>query len=316
VPSINNCVTLNLSIARSCFVQCGGCYNHFSKNPCLVSDEVVLDFLTWAFCRGVKKATICGGDPLSRPNIIELLGAIKQLGFFVTVDTFGAPLLRDETTIFHGRHLVKQISAQELSKYADLIGIPLDGPSDAIISSFRKGRDNVFNDQLAILGLLDQYNASICINSVICKTNYSSMVDLIPFVKKLKNIKLWQFFQFMPIGPLGFKNREKYWIEDSVFRAFQHEMLQAAAKDGFSAALDFKSALKRKGGYILIDSNGDAWTPDYHHFKSECSQMLTPTRERIIIGNIKNKEDWDSILDAVRSCQATSKKCTKPSYRP
>jgi len=304
---INKNVTLHLSIARSCFVQCHGCYNHFSNNPQLISDDAVLDFLAQARNHDIKKVTVCGGDPLSRPKIIELLKSIKQLDFFITVDTLGVPLLRDEKTIFHGRHLVKQIDARDLTMHTDLIGIPLDGPSDEIISMFRKGRSDIFKDQLATIDVLDQCNANICINTVVCKTNYKSIIDLIPFIKKPKNIKLWQFFQFMPIGPLGFKNRDRYMIEDSEFNKFKSAMTQAAIKNDLAIRLEFKKASDRKGTYLLIDSNGDAWSPDYLNFDDKISKNLCSTNRRTIIGNIKNKKDWTNIIDAVFKLSHTQK---------
>lgn len=41
-------LSLNVSVARSCFVKCLGCYNHFGSTPNLTSTENIISFLSAA----------------------------------------------------------------------------------------------------------------------------------------------------------------------------------------------------------------------------------------------------------------------------
>ncbi len=113
-----------LSAGRSCFVKCLGCYNFFGKSEDLTKTSIILDFLARAKRSGIEKVTIGGGDPLSRPDIIDLLTQVKGMGFKINVDTVGTPLLGPAETIFFGHRQVNQVSANSISSLVDNIGIP------------------------------------------------------------------------------------------------------------------------------------------------------------------------------------------------
>jgi molybdenum cofactor biosynthesis enzyme MoaA len=72
--------SINLSVARSCFVRCSGCYNHFGKHAALASSDEILASLRYAYERGIRKVTLCGGDPLARADILDLLMRIRVVG--------------------------------------------------------------------------------------------------------------------------------------------------------------------------------------------------------------------------------------------
>lgn len=297
-------ITLNLSIARSCFLACKGCYNHFNPNADLISNADIINFLKIASTFGIKKVTLCGGDPLSRPDIIDLLKDIKKLGFYIALDTVGTPLLDSANTIFFGQHKIEKINAGILSKYVDLIGIPLDGASNEVIQSFRKGRANIFEEQIRIIELLEKANAKICINTIVHKQNIDDLLNLVPLMKNFKNINKWQFFQFMPIGPLGFRNRELFWIEEDQFNSFKISMQEAAKKNMLIKQLEFKNVSSRKGSYVLIDSTGDAWMPQYTA-KMDLEKDKNSTEDKIILGNIRHKDEQESILNIIKKFKNT-----------
>ena len=205
---MQNLKGINISVGRSCFVQCLGCYNHFGKNKNVLPVDIILGFLKFLKKEcSVSKVTLCGGDPLSRPDIMVLLEKIKTLDFFITLDTVGTPLLSNTETIFYGMEKVNKVDPKALVELVDLIGIPIDGDSNESFAAFRKKRPKIFDEQLSILEKLDLHNANVCINTVAHKDNIHIIKNIYDIIKSYNAIKKWQIFQFMPIGPLGFKTK-------------------------------------------------------------------------------------------------------------
>ena len=72
---------LNIFVSQRCFVSCKGCYS-FSRNENFnqeLDTKTIVDFLKYAYFRGIKKVTLCGGDPLTRKDIVNLLKQIKNI---------------------------------------------------------------------------------------------------------------------------------------------------------------------------------------------------------------------------------------------
>jgi len=289
-------LSLNISVARSCFVKCLGCYNHFGQSLNLISTENILCFLNAAKKKGYTKVTFCGGDPLSRPDIIDLLKKIKTLGFFISLDTVGTPILGEATTIFYGRSLISKVNEADLAKYVDLIGIPLEGPSNEIISLFRTERPNQFDEQVLILKKLSNAKAKICLNTVVHKGNIKHIEEMLPVVHDFEGIKKWQLFQFMPIGPLGYKNRNTYEVSDEDFFILKDKMIEHKEKLPTPIDLEFKAKAERKGNYMFVDSEGLAWVPNFK-MNEEWNEQQDTTHQRLIIGNLNIVEDHKKILE-------------------
>lgn len=289
-------LSLNISVARSCFVKCLGCYNHFGNSPHLISTENILSFLDVAKNKQFTRVTLCGGDPLSRPNIVDLLKKIKDLGFYISLDTVGTPLLGEVKTIFYGSSVIDKVNEADIAHYVDIVGIPLEGPSNEIISLFRTERPNQFDEQICILSKLSAVQANICINTVVHKGNIAYIEEMLPLINDFKEIKKWQLFQFMPIGPLGYKNRRTYEVSDAEFSLLKEKLLKY--KENFLTHIDleFKAKAERKGNYMFVDSEGLAWVPNIL-MNDEWSEQKDTTHKRLIIGNINILEDHEKILE-------------------
>lgn len=227
--------------------------------------------------KGYHKITIGGGDPLSRPDIIALLESIKKLGFQINLDTVGTPLLGNTNAKFYGTQLVHQVSAKVLAGIVDNIGIPLDGSNQEIASAFRRGRETLFADQLRIIQLLGDAGAKICLNTVVSKLNQADLPKLLKCISILP-IQKWQLFQFMPIGLLGSRNREKLEISEENFRQAIAEVREFTKDLKPDLLIEAKSVTDRKNRYLLVNDAGIAWIPTGNG------------EERIELGNIaKNR---------------------------
>lgn len=277
---------IQLSGGNKCFVRCPGCYNFFSGKDYVTSD--LLNFLTQLKEKvDVPKVTMSGGEPLAREDMPYILSSLKELGYRINLDTVGLSLIKD---VMIGRNtLVKQISSEEIIRSIDVIGIPFDGSTDYMMNMFRRGLK--VNEILGILDELSSKGANICINTVVHKNNYDDIVNIFDHLKGYEAISKWQLFQFMPIGPGGFKNRLKYELPDEQF-----EELRATLDSINDTSIDIqlKSRLNRKNKYLLIDGEGVVWIPR----QNEHDHWLTDdeNNERILIGNIGDQNAVEKVL--------------------
>jgi MoaA/NifB/PqqE/SkfB family radical SAM enzyme len=284
-----NQIGINLSVARSCFVRCDGCYNHFGRVNELAGTDVIVAFLDRAHRAGVGKVTLCGGDPLARPDILPLLEHIKELGFVVNLDTVGTPLLGAVSTVFYGRRPVPRVEAGSLARLVDLIGIPVDGANNATVATFRTGRADLLDEQQQVLRVLDGDRARVCVNTVVHRQNIAEVPSIFPLICRYPCVVKWQLFQFSPTGPLGFRNRDGYLIDEDSFLALDAHLCDEAAARHWSGDIELKTNARRRDAYVLVDSEGLAWQPN----------KAAATDRRVIVGDIKRPEDHARILDAV-----------------
>ncbi len=281
---------LNIFVSQHCFLHCKGCYS-FSreeKKGQKVQTDAIIDFLRFVYTKGVRRVTLCGGDPLTRCDIIPLLEKMKEIGFWISLDTVGSSIIKD---VAIDKHLkVKQTNAKKIAELVDMIGIPIDGSTNEIFKRFRQTRADLISEQLAICQELNKYEANICINTVAHKGNLEDAYELAKLIKSL-NISKWQIFQYEPLGKFGLKNRNIFEITDRQFSDFQSAVLEVFDND--ISKLQFKASHNRKNAYMLIDNSGNAWIPSSENMSiSNFSYILN---DNVIIGNIMNKEDWHKI---------------------
>lgn len=277
---------IQLSGGNKCFVRCPGCYNFFSGRDYKTDD--LLKFLSELKDKvNISKVTMSGGEPLAREDMPQILNQLKTIGYNINLDTVGLSLIKDVTL---GKNtLIKKISASEIINSINVIGIPFDGSTDQIMDMFRKKLK--VSEVLGILNELSLYDTDICINTVVHKGNIDDIVNIFHEIKKYRNIKKWQLFQYMPIGPGGYKNRLKYELPDEDFNNLK-EVLNKINDSHIDIQL--KSRLHRKNKYLLIDGEGVVWIPrqnENHSWENE-----DENNERILLGNINEENAVEKIL--------------------
>lgn len=205
-----------LSASNSCFVACPGCYNHFGDS--IADTTAVIAFVAELHHRiGLEKITVGGGDPLTRSDIVDLLAGLRALELRIHLDTVGTAFLRDAQVHFMGRGTTRQVDPAAVSRFVELLGIPLDGSTDEIFRRFR--RFSSVTEQEKILTILDTVGAAVCVNTVVHQGNVADLERIASLILQHPSVYEWQLFQFMPIGPLEHHNRARFEISEEVFSA-------------------------------------------------------------------------------------------------
>lgn len=282
---------LNVFVSQSCFSHCKGCYSYSREEAKgkKVTTEKLTEFFRFAYDEGVNKVTFCGGDPLTREDIITLLERTKNIGFNISLDTLGSPIIKNVES--DNRTIVKQLDPQLIAQLVDTIGIPIDGSTNEIFKRFRQSKSDMVKEQLAICQKLHEFGAHICINTVAHKGNLEDAYNLARLVKEMNYIEKWQIFQYMPLGKFGYKNKASFEITMEQFDEFKQNVINVFEND--TSKLQFKDLANRKNKYMLIDNSGNAWIPSTDTMSTNnCSYVLNG---KTIIGNINRIEDWNQI---------------------
>ena len=274
---------LNIFASQRCFLYCKGCYSHSREEKCgqMLETNYILDFLKYANKKGIKKLTICGGDPLTRPDILDLLKQIKKIGYYISLDTLGTSILKDVK--LNSKLIIPQTSAKELARVTDMIGIPIDGSTNEIFSSFRPTKDEIVKQQIEICNELHRYGADICINTVLHKKNIDDIYEIAKIIESLEFLKKWQIFEYEPFGKFGKLNKDLFEISEDKFLEVKEKIENKYNDD----RIQFKNSKIRNKLYIIIDNSGDAY------ISSACNLKRNNRR---IIGNIKDENDWPKIV--------------------
>lgn len=270
---------INLCISNKCFLKCVGCYNNFCYKK-LISSNEINDFLKYAKSKGLKKVTLSGGDPLTRDDIIEILENCFKLNLEVNLDTTGFSFIRS-TKIINDNKFVEKFKKINLLRKISMIGIPLDGSNEEIITKFRMGIKDIYKKQIEVIDFFEKNNINICINTVYHSLNSDDMLNIYNIIKQYRCVKKWQIFQFMPIGPSGKANESKFSV--SIDRFMLTENIFDKINDK-NMVIEFKPAIKRQHNYMLVDSFGLAYKVDLNNNKEE-------------FGNIANQNTWDNIIN-------------------
>lgn len=286
-----------ISASNKCFLQCTGCYNYFGNTDYKTAD--LIDFLkTLSRSIRIKKVTVGGGEPLLRTDLIPMLQELKEMDMSISLDSVGMSLIDGEYSNIAGNG--KRF--QNLMEHVDCIGIPLDGSTDGIIRYFRNGLH--LSDIETILQAVNNCDADIeiSINTVVHRGNINDLINIHKTISNYRKITKWQLFQYMPIGPSGYRFRKRFEIEESLFTKRLDELRKSLNGTGRQFALESKSLSDRKNKYILIGGDGIVWIPDQNQEKYWSEDDANDNRK--ILGNIR---DTGAITPVLRLIDPNSK---------
>lgn len=289
-------IRFNLAVARSCFTKCRGCYNHFSDKRELVSVESIRSFLDYCHRRsGVAGVTLCGGDPLSRGDIVALIIAISDLGIPVKLDTVGSSFLGRRELRFFGTGWVERTDPADIVPLLKWIGIPLDGWDEQSVAYFRQGRPHLFAETMQVLGLVSRFGTPVGVNTVVHRRNVDELAK-IEQVLSPYSVAEWQLFEYRPSGPLSFRNRDEFRLEPGRFAEVDAAL--SGARKGTPALVTAKAAVEVLPSRLVVDSYGLAWS----HLEWVEPPAPDPGPRRVVVGNIAEPGDYEQIAVAAEAC--------------
>ena len=250
--------SLIIAAGKGCFTCCRGCYQYFGRNQ--VSTIDLMNFVKkYKKAFNLKKITLAGGDPMTRKDIVYLIGKLNDMDLEVYMDTVGKNFIRNSDIVFQDYGQAKHIAPQILKDKITKIGIPLDGYNTKQINYFRT--KITLEEIKRILSVLDKNGYNICINTVVNKANINDLKKIGSIIKKFENVTQWQLFQYSPIGDLGYKNKSLFEIDDSLFEEKIRDLLLSESDTHIK--IEGKSNSYRKLNYILVNSDGKVWQPSY-----------------------------------------------------
>ena len=116
---LNGVSTVDFHITAKCSQACPYCWGpRRFRNP--VDTQIAQRIITRIKALGVRRIVFTGGDPLQRPDAIDLIRHSKHIGLETALSTTG--------------DLVTPEILEGLSPYLDLMSLPLDGSTEEINS--------------------------------------------------------------------------------------------------------------------------------------------------------------------------------------
>ncbi|MFQ5669006.1 MAG: TIGR04053 family radical SAM/SPASM domain-containing protein [Acidobacteriota bacterium] len=205
---------------------------------------------------------LTGGDPLKRPDLLELVAYGRQIGLPMAVTPSTTPLLKRETVeSFH------QMGVMAL-------GVSLDGPDAKVHDAFR-GVEGTFAHSQNALAWAREFHMPVQVNTTVTARtlpHLPAMLDLLRR-KHAPPVKRWSLFLLVPVGrgeDLGIPSAQQVedlfgWVYESASRApfhistveaphYRRYWLQRKLAEGMSPDALLEPA--KRMGFGVRDGNG------------------------------------------------------------
>ena len=173
---------------RACDLACKHCraeavtYRH----PLELTTEEAKQMMADVRRFGRPLFVLTGGDPLKRPDTVELVRHGASLGLRMAMTPSGTPLMTPE--------ILADLAGAGLSRLA----VSLDGSSAEIHDAFR-GVDGSFDWTLRMIRTARDLGLSTQINTTVARHNVDDFERLIELMTGL-GISLWSIFFLVPTG--------------------------------------------------------------------------------------------------------------------
>lgn len=281
--------SLIISAGKGCFTCCRGCYQYFGKKQ-VSTDDLISFIKKYKEKFDLEKITLAGGDPMTRKDIVYLVNELYKMNLKIYMDTVGKNFLKNSDIVFKDYGTAEYIRPSILKEKISKIGIPVDGSTTEQINYFRT--KITLEEIISILSTLNKYEYNICINTVVNKANINDLKKILNIIKPYENITQWQLFQYSPIGNLGYKNKHLFEIDDILFEEKVMELL--LDENNTNIKIEGKSNSYRKLNYILVNSDGEVWQPNYTILKSTF-EINDSNSDKTIIGTIYDVDIMEKI---------------------
>ena len=198
---------LRFTVTANCNYRCKYCIVH-SEHSKDMHDNELKEILLAVAKNGVTKVHWTGGEPLVKPNIIDLMKYAKSIGFSEQYMTTNGYFLYDVASE------LRNIGVRR-------INISLDTLSSARFKELT-GRDALPQVLRGIDRILEITDATLKTNSVMMKGNLHELHDIVALAVQKnkaygKNRLISKFIQFSPSNPNQLsEDGQKFWTEQYI----------------------------------------------------------------------------------------------------
>lgn len=288
-------LTINWAINNSCNFACSHCYSREDTHDELPGD-VLYACIEKVAKAGVFSVNFGGGEPLLRPDLLDIAAFSSGLGLRVSMNSNGWLIDHDKAVALKQAGFTK-------------VGISIDSHLPDVHDTFR-GVAGSHVRALAALGHLQAAGITTSISTVICRINSSTIAELVALALE-HGVGQLNFHNFKCSG-LGMSNKDSLDLTPGEWKVFYRDAIAAkrtvkgldiSLDDPIIALLDARDAGSLVKGSVCgklslnIKANGDM-TP--------CGFIP------IVIGNIVRddlQQVWkeSAVLDKMRNKQPTGK---------
>ena len=225
---------LSIGVWGHCNSPCGYCLNWTGKNPAPTTDQIKVIF-NEAKDLGVKQILFSGGEPTLRPDLIEVMGAAKKLGFDVLLITNGLRLDHEyiqKLGAIGCKKIGLSLDSLDPVRYRSIRGVPLDRAHKAL-------------DLLAeaVHQQPTEYHVSVCVT-----VSRKNIIDLLPMMEECRIRKL--AVQYQPVNfdeTTSQDMRQAFWPNSNEIQQIKEimDVLISKKKQGaaISNRLEFLAAI-------------------------------------------------------------------------
>lgn len=269
-------------VTSQCNLRCGFCYGPSPATPDDTSaTNLILKRIGDSFARTV---TICGGEPLVRPDLGDVLEALADGHKQIILNTNGELLT------------LRALHDPRVLDLPAVFGVSIDGP-DQVIHGQMRGMNADFGATLSAVRTLKRMGKTVKVGTVVTRSNISSLGRLGRLVAALSPA-VWRIYQYAPRSWQG--NYGRYVVPDADFSM----AVQEASKACGAVPLRSSSGRDTEGCFI-IDNRGRYLLPESRNYVvvgsavhdgiDEVFNLRWQDKEKLV----RNK-DWHSVLRGPR----------------
>lgn len=238
-------------ITSKCNETCRFCYRNSKNLDLLLNDNKII--LKKLIDFGVDKISFVGGEPLLYENLFDLVKWGKDYckGKTVFSITTNAILLTD---IVDNSILINEKMMQKVTDVFDWITFSLDAPNSQLQSNI--GRNKYHFERiksLLIFAKKKRLSNKIKINTVVCKDNINSLIELFYLLENY-NVSRWKLFRFLPSRGSAAIHKDEYKINDDEFENAISKLFELNVNH--SIKISKNGYDKFDNSYITISSEG------------------------------------------------------------
>ena len=197
-------------ITEKCNENCVYCFRSLSSINRFTLEEH-MEILKGIIAFGTEQITWSGGEALLVPHATELIKYAKEHGIYNKITTNGKLLTPEKI--------------EELKPYVDLVALSIDSLDDTTNKALGRGvehRSTVINR----IRHLMQEGIQVDINTVVMRTNIQDLDEMGSFFRENPISGKWKLMTFFPVRERALANKEKLEIDDAVFLAEVHRLIE------------------------------------------------------------------------------------------